>query len=455
MKKIRIAIIGGVAAGASAAGKAARTNPDAEITIFEKGPYISFAGCGLPYYISGEVRDRGRLIVRRPADLKEKYGIEVFVNTEVTAIQRHSRKLDVKNLTDGTTWQYEYDKLIIATGASTIIPKLPGIDGPGIFSLRTIPDVDSIEDYIRNNSPVSAVVIGGGYIGIEAADVLCKRGLNTSVFEMAPQILPPFDPEIAQFIENRMKEKGVHIFKGSPVERIDAGGGGTPRRVCSADGRWADADLIIMSLGVRPNIKLAVDAGLNIGKFGISTDDYMCTSDPDIYAAGDAVESMNIVTGSPSWSPLAGPANQQGKVAGCNAAGGFMRFAGVLRTSIVAFDGLAAARTGITEKEILEEGLDYFTIMINSSSHAGYYPGSKPIHLKGIFRKQTGKLLGAQVVGEEGADKRIDVLATAITAGMTAEDLESLDLAYSPQYSHPRDIVNVLGSSAKERMGKD
>jgi NADPH-dependent 2,4-dienoyl-CoA reductase/sulfur reductase-like enzyme len=452
MRKIRIAIIGGVAAGASAAGKAARTNPDAEITIFEKGPYISYAGCGLPYYISGEIQDRGRLIVRRPSDLKEKYGIEVCVNTEVVAIHRHVKKLDIKNLIDNTTSEFEYDKLIIASGASTIIPNLPGITGAGIFPMRTIPDIDAIEDFIRSESPASAAVIGAGYIGVEAADVLRKRGLKTALFEMAPQILPPFDPEIANYMEVRMREAGITIIKGSPVAAIE---GGIQRRIVTADGMGADADLIILSLGIKPNVKLLAEAGLEIGKFGLVTDDYMRTSDPDIYAAGDIVETTNIVTGAPTWSPLAGPANLQGKVAGCNAAGGKMRTRGVLRTSIVAFEGLAAARTGITEKEALAEDMDYFAITVHSSSHAGYYPGSKPIHLKGIFKKQTGKLLGAQAVGEDGADKRIDVLATAITAGMNAEDLEFLDLAYSPQYSHPRDIVNILGSTAKEKMHKD
>ncbi len=453
MTKTKIIVIGGVAAGASAAGKAARTNPDAQVTLFEKGPYISFANCGLPYYISGEVEDRGRLIVRKPSDMKDKYGIDTFVNHEVLEIRRPSKTVVVKDLVNDVIKEYEYDKLILTVGGYTFIPPIPGIDAPNVFALRSIPDIDSIEEYIRRYEPKCAVVMGAGYIGLEAADVLLKRGIKTSLFEMAPQVLPPLDSDMAEIMAEKIRASGVEVFLGEPVSRIEKDSTGKAVMVFTGSGKSAPADLIIASLGIRPNLKLAKEAGLEIGKFGVVTDSYMRTSDPDIYAAGDVVEVNHLVTGSPTWAPLAGPANLQGKVAGTNAAGGVMRYRGVLRSSIVQFENLAAAKTGLSEKEAIDEGIEHFAVKIRSSSHAGYYPGSKPLFVKAVFKKKTGQLLGAQAVGEEGVDKRIDVFATAIMAKMTAEDLVHLDLAYAPQFSHSLDAVNVIGSIAEGTEG--
>ena len=455
MKKKRIVIIGGVAAGASAAGKAARTDKEAEVVIFEKGPYISFANCGLPYYISGEVENRGNLIVRSPGDMKKKYGIDTYVNHEVTEINPSSKTLKVHNLVDGTVKEEHYDKLILTVGGKTFLPPIPGLDAVNLFTLRSIPDIDSIEDYIRQESPKRAAVLGAGYIGLEAADVLRKRGIETSIFEMLPQVLPPLDEDMAKLLEDKITAAGVTVFKGEPVARIEKGISGKAVRVYTKSGKFADVDLVIASLGIRPNLDLAKQAGLEIGKYGVVTDNYMRTSDPDIYAAGDVIEVNHLVTGKPTWSPLAGPANLQGKIAGANAAGENERYRGVLRSSIVEFDGMAAAKTGISEKEAKEDNIDYFAVQIRSSSHAGYYPGSKPMHIKALFKKRTGHLLGAQAVGEEGIDKRIDVFATALMAKMTAEDLVHLDLAYSPQFSNSLDAVNVIGSIAVGKMEKN
>ncbi|MCD4786533.1 MAG: FAD-dependent oxidoreductase [Candidatus Eremiobacteraeota bacterium] len=451
MKRVRIVIIGGVAAGASAAGKAARTNPDAHITMLEKGPYISYANCGLPYYISGEIPDRGKLIIRRPEDMRKKYGIETYVNTEVIKIERPAKKVMVRDLTDNSTREIEYDKLIIATGAKTFRPPIPGLDAKNVFTLRTIPDIDAIEKYIRDAYPRRAAVLGAGYIGIEVVDVLRKRGIETGLFEMLTQALPQMDPDMSKYIEDKMEKAGINLFLGDAVEKLETDTAGNAVRVVTKNGKSMDVDMVIASLGVKPDVKLAKEAGLEIGEYALITDDYMRTSDPDIYAAGDVIQVNHLVTGKPTWSPLAGPANLQGKVAGCNAAGGIMKYRGVLRTSIVQFNGLAIATTGLTEKEAVKEELDYYPVTIESTSNSNYITGAKPLHIKAIFMRNTQRLLGAQVVGESGADKRIDIFATALMAKMNARDLEHLDLAYSPQYSHSLDGINVVGTVAGDR----
>jgi len=448
MKRVRIVIIGGVAAGASAAGKSARTNSDAHIIIFEKGPYISYANCGLPYYISGEVPDRGKLLVRRPEDLRKKYGIETYVNTQVMKIERPAKRIIVKDLKNNSEREVEYDKLIIATGAETFMPPIPGLDAKNVFTLRTIPDIDAIEKYIRDAYPRKAAVLGAGYIGVEAADVLRKRGLETGLFEMMKHILPHMDSDMTGYVENKMEKDGIKLFLGDAVDKLETDSSGNAVKVVTKNGKSMDVDMVIASLGVKPDVKLAKEAGLEIGEYALVTDDYMRTSDPDIYAAGDVIQVNHLVTGKPTWSPLAGPANLQGKVAGCNAAGGIMKYRGVLKSSIVEYNGLAAAVTGLTEKEATEEEFDYYPVTIQSTSHSGYIPGAKPIHIKAIFMRNTQRLLGAQVVGEKGADKRIDIFATALMAKMNARDLEHLNLAYSPQYSHSLDPVNIVGSVA-------
>lgn len=454
MNDFKILVVGGVAAGASAAAKAARTNPGARIKMFEKGAYISFANCGLPYYLGGQVKNRGELIVKRPEDLKKKYGIETFINSRVEKIDRPSKTIEVTDLIENKTFRHIYDKLIIATGGYTFMPPIEGLNADNVFTLRTIPDVDRIDSYIRRENVKRAAVLGAGYIGVEAADVLLKRGLDVYLVEMLPQVLPPLDLEMADYVEEKMKKKGVNLVLSDPVKRIEKDSNNRAVKVVTGNGKEIEVDLVIASLGIRPDLKLAREANLEIGEYALKVDDFMRTSDPDIYAAGDVVEVKHRVTGKPTWSPLAGPANLQGKIAGENAAGGNARYRGLLRTSIVQFDTLAAAKTGLSEKEAKEEDLDFTTVLIHSSSHTSYYPGNTKIHVKLTVQNKTGKLLGAQVVGEKGVDKRIDILSTALWANMTVDDLEHLDLAYSPQFSHPLDPVNVAGAVARKKIEK-
>ncbi|MFP4497094.1 MAG: FAD-dependent oxidoreductase [Vulcanimicrobiota bacterium] len=454
MKKLSIVVIGGVAAGASAAAKAARTNKEAEVIILEKGPHISIASCGLPYYISREVKDRGELIVRRPEDLEKKYGIKVKVNHEVLKIDRPSKKVLVRDLTRNKEMEIDYDKLIIATGARAFMPPIRGIESKNVFTLRDISDVDTIDNYINQCNPQKVVVLGGGYIGVEVADTLRKRGLTVSLVEMYPHVLPVFDEEIAGLIQEEMKKKHINVIVDDPVKELEADENGKVKCVVTKNDIKLDCQMVLANLGVKPNMNLAEDAGLEVGEFGITVDDYMRTSDTDIFAAGDVVQVKNLVTGNSTWSPLAGPANLQGKIAGANAAGENLKYRGVLRTSIVQFGEVVAARTGIWTKEAEDAGIDYFSVTIYFTSHVGYYPNSEKITVKALARKTNGQLLGAQVAGKKGVDKRIDVLATAITNKMNGEDLEHLDLAYSPQFSHPLDAVNVLGSVIQSKLEK-
>jgi NADPH-dependent 2,4-dienoyl-CoA reductase/sulfur reductase-like enzyme len=455
MSSRKILIIGGVAAGAGAATKAARTDRQAQVTMMEKGPYISYGACGLPYYVSGDIKNRGSLVIRRPEDLEKQYGMRVMVNTEALEILRPSKKVRFARLEDGTTGEIEYDRLIIATGADTLIPPIPGIDAPNVFTLRTLPDGDRIVEFMEREKPSRAVVIGGGYIGVEAADALFRRGLHTTLVEMLPQVLPPLDPDMAALFQEAMQKRGVNVITGDQVEKIETDSRGLACRVMTRSGRGIDTGMLIAAAGVRPSLKLARDAGLEIGKHGIVVDDYMRTSDPDIFAAGDVVQVRHMVTGRDTWSPLAGPANLQGKIAGGNAAGESVRYRGVLRTSIVDFSGFTAARTGLSEAEARQEGIEYESVIVDSHSHAGYYPGAEPIRIKILVKKQTGQVIGAQVAGGKGVDKRIDVLATAIYAKLTASDLESLDLAYSPQFSNSLDPVNVAGTVAMKKLGNE
>ncbi len=452
MRGPKIVIIGGVAAGASAAGKAARTNPRAKITIFEKGPYISFANCGIPYYISREVKDRGALIIRKPEDFKKKYGVEVHTNTEVIKINRPQKTVIVHDLVENKEREVEYDKLIIATGGYTFMPPIPGLDAFGVFPLRTIPDLDSVERFLNEYKPKRIAVLGAGYIGIEASDVFNKRGLDVYVIEMVPQVLPPFDSDMASLVEERMKQSGIKVIIGDAVDKIEKDNNNMAKRVVTKSGRRIDVDMIIATLGIRPDIKLAKDAGLEIGKFAIKVDDYMRTSDPDIYACGDVVQVRDRVTGKLVWSPLAGPANLQGKIAGANAAGDNLKYLGCLRTSIVKFKDLAAGKTGLSEREAQNEGYKYVSVTVKTSSNAEYYIDSRPLILKVLAKHPSGTIIGAQVVGEKGADKRIDVLATAIWSKMTAYDLEQLDLAYVPPFSNSLDAPNIAGNLLVKKL---
>jgi NADPH-dependent 2,4-dienoyl-CoA reductase/sulfur reductase-like enzyme/rhodanese-related sulfurtransferase len=442
---LKIVIVGGVAGGASAAAKARRTNETAEITIFEKGPYVSFANCGLPYYVGNTIQNRDELLLQTPDRFWQRFRVRVQVFHEVLHINRPSKQVQVKNLVHQRITAYPYDKLILAPGAGAIIPDLPGIHARNIFTVKTVPDSDAIKRFLADGHPQHALIIGGGFIGLETADALVQCGLDVTLVEKAPQLLTPFDPDMAMLVAHHLQERGVNLILGDGIKNFRQ----QNELACEAEldsGTRLPMDIAILSIGVRPELKLAREAGLEIGKTGgIFVNNRQQTSDPDIYAAGDAVETIHLVTGNRSRIPLAGPANKQGRVAGANAAGGDMHFYGALGTAIVESLGITAAKTGLAEHEAKAEGIPYFVSLTHPLDHAGYYPGAEAIHMKLVVEQNTGRLLGAQIVGEHGVDKRIDVLATALHAGMGVQDLEQLDLAYAPQFNSAKGPVIMAG----------
>ncbi len=442
---MKIVIIGGVAGGASAAAKARRVNESAEITMFERGPFVSFANCGLPYYVGGTITDRDDLLLQTPEKFWKRFRVEVKIRHEVLSIHRAEQRVTVKNLESGETFEMTYDKLILAPGAGAIVPEIPGIHSGNIFSVKTVPDSDAIKHFLANHRAKRALVVGGGFIGLETAEALMNLGLKVTLVELAPQILPPFDPDMASLMLAHLQEQGVNIIVGDGVKAFHTKEGLAQEAELSS-GTHVPCDLAILSIGVRAELKLAKEAGLAIGESGgIVVNEYQQTSDPNIYAAGDAVEIVHLVTGKPTRIPLAGPANKQGRVAGANAAGGHLTFPGAIGTAIVESLGMTAAKTGLSEREAQTHGYDYFVSVTHPFDHADYYPGAEALHMKLIVEKTTGRLLGAQIIGEQGVDKRIDVLATAISAKMSVEDLEHLDLAYAPQFSSAKGPVIMAG----------
>ncbi|MGD9852683.1 MAG: FAD-dependent oxidoreductase [Nitrospirales bacterium] len=447
-----ILIVGGVAGGASAAAKARRTNESANITIFEKGPYVSFANCGLPYYVGDTIRDRDDLLLQSPERFWKRFRVRVHALHEVLNIDRSGKCLRVKNLMTQEITFHPYDTLILAPGAGAIVPNIPGIQAKNIFTVKTVPDSDSIRTFLANYPTRQVLIIGGGFIGLETAEALMNRGRKVTIVEKASQILPPFDPEMAKFVAAHLQEKHVEIIVGDGINGFYPSG--ELAEVAELEsGIRLPMDMAILSIGVRPELQLARDAGLGIGESGgIVVNDRQQTSDPNIYAAGDAVETIHLVTGKPTRIPLAGPANKQGRVAGANAAGGDLRFHGALGTAIVESMGITAGKTGLTEQEAKMHGLRYFVSLTHPLDHAGYYPGAEALHIKLIVEEPTGKLLGAQIVGEKGVDKRIDILATALHAGMKVQDLEQLDLAYAPQFNSAKSPVIMAGFVAANTL---
>lgn len=433
----RILIVGGVAGGASAAAKARRVNESAEIHVFERGPYISFANCGLPYYISGEIKTRDLLVVMTPERFQRRSAIHAHVNHEVMAIDR-GRKMLVVRGPDGTERQERYDKLILSQGARPFVPPIPGVDLPHVFTLRDIPDMDRIVNTLETGTIKRAVVIGGGFIGLEMAEAFVHRGLHVTLVEKNPHLLPLMDADMAKHLQGALKQDRLTFCFDATVSAF------TENSVQFADGSTLPADLILLSAGVRAEVALAREAGLVIGPTGgVRTNGRMETSDPDIYAVGDAAETIHVVTGARARIALAGPANRQGRIAGANAAGAHLNFPGVLGTSIVRMLDQTAAFTGLSSKQATAAGFSFFTSLTRDYNHAHYYPGAKALLIKLIAEEGTGRLLGAQIVGELGVDKRIDVLATAISARMSVFDLESLDLAYAPPFGSANDPINV------------
>jgi NADPH-dependent 2,4-dienoyl-CoA reductase/sulfur reductase-like enzyme/rhodanese-related sulfurtransferase len=435
----KIVIVGGVAGGASAAARARRVDESAEIHVFERGPYISFANCGLPYFIAGEIDDRANLIIMTPERFWERARVHAHVNHEVLAINRAAKTIRVKG-PDDVERDAAYDKLILSQGAKPVVPPLPGVDLPHVFTLRDIPDMDRIAAFINERRPKRAVIIGGGFIGMEMAEAFHRRGIHVTVAERNPNILPLLDRDMAVHLQNQLRREDFDFKPNAEARAFTLGG------VEFADDTRLAADLILLSAGVKAEVELAKSAGLEIGQTGgVKTNGRMESSDADIYAVGDAAETTHALTGARARIALAGPANRQGRIAGANAAGARSIYPGALGTSIVRVLHMTAGFTGLNSKQAAKAGFTFFTSLTRDHSHAHYYPGAKPVMIKIIAEEGTGRLLGAQVLGERGVDKRVDVLATAIAGKMSVFDLETLDLAYSPPFGSANDPVNTAG----------
>jgi NADPH-dependent 2,4-dienoyl-CoA reductase/sulfur reductase-like enzyme/rhodanese-related sulfurtransferase len=445
----RIVVVGGVAGGASCAARVRRLSEDSEIIVFERGPYVSFANCGLPYYVGDIIQKEDKLLVATAELFKTRFNIEVRTEHEVIAIDRERQEIQVRNLRTGASYGEPYDALVLAPGAAPIRPRLPGIDLLGIFTLRTIPDSRDIRQWIAESGAKTAVVVGAGFIGLEMAENLVQRGLTVAVVEMLGQVLPPLDPELAELVRQRLVEKGVSVHLNDAVASFERDSSGN-LVVRTQSGTAIPAGLVVLGLGVRPEIQLAKQAGLAIGeKNGIRVDDSMRTSDPNIWAVGDAVESRDFVTREWCVVPLAGPANRQGRIAADSICGRTAHFRGVQSTAVCGVFGLTVAMTGASEKTLNRCGITGFDkVYLHPNDHVTYYPGAKPIHMKLLFSRDDGRVLGAQAVGEEGVERRIDVIAMAIQKGATTYDLEEADLCYAPQFGSAKDAVNFAGMVA-------
>lgn len=449
----KILIIGGVAAGATAATKARRTDETAEITILEKNGYISFANCGMPYYIGQIIKSRNSLLFHNAKSFKKRFNVDVHTNTEAYRIDPNEKIVYAKN-SNNEDLIFRYDKLILCNGAKTVIPPIEGINDIDFFTLRSIEDMDAIKSFIENNNPSNAVVLGAGYIGIETAEALMHCGLKITVIEALPNILPTFSPEVSLKIYDKMINSGITIKTNTKIVKSYKDENGII--LVSESDEKIPTDLLIIATGVRPDISLAQTAGIEIGSTGgVKVNERMETSVKDIYAAGDLVEKKNLVTGKYVLAPLAGPANREGRVAGCNAAGGNKEYKGTLRTAIVSFDTACCAQTGISYEEALKEGFDAEFIYTEDPHHVEYYPDPKYIFLKLIFDRKTGRILGAQASGEIGVERRIDMLAAAIYAGLTVYDLENIDYCYSPPFGAAKDPVNISGLVSSNILRKE
>lgn len=441
----KLVVVGGVAAGMSAAVKARRTNPDLEIVVYEKSGYVSYGSCGIPYFIKGDIPRVERLIARTPEQFA-KQGIRALTHHEVLSIDTANRTVRVRNLETGDTFVDRWDKLVLATGGAAARPPIPGLDLPGIFTLRTPEDALAVQAWIAEHRPQRAVIVGGGYIGLEMAEALVARGMRVTLVEMLPQVLPNMDADMAAHVQEELERQGVDLRLNHKVEAFE--GDGRVREV-HAGGERFPADMVIFSVGVKPNVTLAREAGIALGPTGaVAVDDHMRTNVPDVFAAGDVAEAHHLVTGKPTYIPLGTTANKQGRVAGTNAAGGDARFPGVVGTAVVKVFDLEVARTGLSEAEARREGFDAGAVTITASSRAHYMPGHTPIHVKLVFEKGSRRLLGGQMVGREGVAKRIDVIAAALHAGWTTEELAALDLSYAPPFAPVWDPILVAANVA-------
>ncbi|EKO3372687.1 FAD-dependent oxidoreductase [Vibrio fluvialis] len=456
----KIVIIGGVAGGASAAARARRLSEDAQIIMFERGPFVSFANCGLPYHIGGDIKERANLLLQTPESFLARFNVDVRVMNEVVRINRADKTITVRNLLDQSEYEESYDFLLLSPGAGPIVPPIPGLDNPLTHSLRNIPDMDRILETIQMNQPDHATVIGGGFIGLEMMEAFHQLGIKTTLIEMADQVMTPVDREMAGFAHAEIRAKGIDLRLGVALQAVEFKPATSMPSIDSGEniehqhmngeldltlsnGETLTTDILIMAIGVRPETKLAAEAGLQIGELGgIYTNAHMQTSDPNIYAVGDAIEEKDFVTGQSTLVPLAGPANRQGRMAADNMLGRSETYQGTQGTAICKIFDLAVASTGKSEKQLKRAGIEYEKVYVHTASHASYYPGAEIVSFKMLFDPKSGKIFGAQAVGKDGIDKRIDVMAVAQRAGMTVEQLQHLELTYAPPYGSAKDVIN-------------
>lgn len=449
---MKVLIIGGVAGGATAAARLRRLDESAQIIIFEKGAHISYANCGLPYYIGDEIPDRDKILLQTPESFNARFNVDVRVRHEVLAIDRAKKEVRVKNLADGTEYTERYDTLILSPGADPLVPPVPGINGKNIFTLRTVPDADTIKSFVKEHKPRRVVVVGAGYIGLEMAENLHRQGIFVTIIEMAPQVIAPLDCEMASLVHQHLKSKNVEFYLGEQVTGFTQEDGAV--RVQLKSGAAISADFVVLSIGIKPETKLARAAGLAIGETGgIKVNEYLQSSDPAIYAVGDAIETIDPVFKLPRLVPLAGPANKQGRIAANNIVlGNTETYGGTVGTAVAKVFDMAVAVTGFSARLLSRQKVDYASVIIHSSSHAGYYPGALPLSLKLLFSRTDGKIYGGQVVGFAGADKAIETIALMCQFGRTVADLKVADHAYAPPFSSAKSPVNMLGFVAENLL---
>ena len=444
---MKVVIVGGVAGGATAAARIRRLDEQAEIVVFERSGYISYANCGLPYYIGGVIEDPEDLTLQTPESFFSRFRIQMKVHHEVTAIHPDKKTVSVKNLETGGEFEEDYDKLLLSPGAKPVWPNLPGMGSDQLFTLRTVEDSFRIKEFVDQQKPKSAVMVGGGFIGLEVAENLRELGLDVTIVQRPKQLMNPYDSDMAAFIHSEVRKHGIKLCLGHTVEGFAEADGGVD--VLVKDAAPIHGDMVVLAIGVTPDTALAASAGLETGiKGSILVNDRMETSVPDIYAVGDAVQVKHYVSGKDALISLAGPANKQGRIAADNICGGDSRYTGTQGSSVIKIFDITAASTGINESAAKKAGIEFDKVILSPMSHAGYYPGGKVMTMKVIFEKYSGRLLGAQIVGYDGVDKRIDVLATAIRCGMKASELKDLELAYAPPYSSAKDPVNMAGYMA-------
>lgn len=441
--KKKVVIVGGVAGGASAAARLRRLDENAEIVMFEKGEFISFANCGLPYYVSGEIKEQSALTLQTPKSFNARFNVDVRILSEVIAINPDEKKVTVKKVVDGTTYEESYDELVLSMGADPIKPNIKGIESNKVFTIRNIPDTLRLKEYVDYKKPERAVVVGGGFIGLEIAENIKAVGVDVTIVEMSNQVIAPIDYDMAAEVHCHLRSKGIKLMLNSALEEIEEKGNALEVTI---SGKKVETDMVVMAIGVKPESKMAVEAGIEVNSRGaIKVDSHMRTNIKNIYAIGDVIEITNFITKEKSYVPLAGPANKQGRIVADNICGLGTVYTGTQGSSVMKVFDITVASTGLNEKEAKRQGLDYGKVYTYSANHATYYPGATMMAIKTIYEKKTGKILGAQIIGRDGVDKRCDVYAVAIRANMTAYDLTNLELCYAPPYGSAKDPVNMAG----------